>query len=409
MRELKAKIVYVALAFLMAVVLMLAAVPIAVTGVVIAQGPTPVYISPASQTVSPGQVFTVDIYVEPAVAIMGVSAVLNFNPALLTADSCVEGDLLNQNGGPTFFPPVIIIDNVAGSIGPIDGAVLGATVSGPGAFATITFTAKETAGTSTLDLSGVLVRDGLNNPVVIDVTGGDVTIDEAATSACFISPASQTVSPGQVFTVDIFVEPAEPIVGVQAGLSFDPSLVTANSWAEGDLLNQNGDFTMFWGGTINNSTGTITPIGGGILGGDVSSPGSFVTITFTAGETTGTSPLVLTWVMASAPMGVEADTTPTDGDVTIAEGGDGGEGGCFIATAAYGTEAAEEIDVLRAFRDEVLLESAVGSQLVEWYYQTSPPVADFISENDVLRTLVRELVIDPMVSVATFTQGIWGK
>ena len=86
-----------------------------------------------------------------------------------------------------------------------------------------------------------------------------------------------------------------------------------------------------------------------------------------------------------------------------------GQGGCFIATAAYGTEAAAEIDVLLAFRDEVLLENSLGSQLVELYYQTSPPVADFISENDVLRTLVRELVIDPLVSIATFTQGIWGK
>ena len=84
-------------------------------------------------------------------------------------------------------------------------------------------------------------------------------------------------------------------------------------------------------------------------------------------------------------------------------------GGCFIATAAYGTEAAAEIDTLRAFRDEVLLKSTVGSQLVELYYKTSPPVADFISENSLLRTIVRELVIDPMVSVATFTQGIWGK
>jgi hypothetical protein len=82
---------------------------------------------------------------------------------------------------------------------------------------------------------------------------------------------------------------------------------------------------------------------------------------------------------------------------------------CFIATAAYGTESAEEIDVLRAFRDEVLLESAVGSRLVDWYYQTSPPVADFISGNGLLRTIVRELVIDPMVSVVTFTQGMWAK
>ncbi len=82
--------------------------------------------------------------------------------------------------------------------------------------------------------------------------------------------------------------------------------------------------------------------------------------------------------------------------------------GCFIATAAYGTSTAEELDTLRAFRDEVLLESALGSQLVEWYYQTSPSVADFISENSLLRTIVRELVIDPMVSLAKFTQGIWG-
>jgi hypothetical protein len=95
--------------------------------------------------------------------------------------------------------------------------------------------------------------------------------------------------------------------------------------------------------------------------------------------------------------------------IAVAPTEEGGEGGCFIATAAYGTASAAEIDVLRAFRDDVLLESAVGSQLVDWYYQTSPPVADFISGNSLLRTIVRELVIDPIVSVATFTQDIWGK
>jgi hypothetical protein len=82
-------------------------------------------------------------------------------------------------------------------------------------------------------------------------------------------------------------------------------------------------------------------------------------------------------------------------------------GGCFIATAAYGTESAEEIDVLRSFRDEVLLESPVGSQLVEWYYQTSPPVADFISENSVLKALVRELLVDPIASLVELTGTLW--
>ena len=81
---------------------------------------------------------------------------------------------------------------------------------------------------------------------------------------------------------------------------------------------------------------------------------------------------------------------------------------CFIATAAYGTSTAEEIDVLRSFRDQVLLESTLGSQFVAWYYQMSPPVAEFISGSSLLKTVVRELLIDPMVSIVTFTQGIWG-
>ena len=96
----------------------------------------------------------------------------------------------------------------------------------------------------------------------------------------------------------------------------------------------------------------------------------------------------------------------------IDQGGPGSpleeEGGCFIATAAYGTSTAKEIDTLRAFRDEVLLESTLGSQLVELYYQASPPVADFISKNSLLRTVVRELVVDPIASLVEATEAIWG-
>ncbi len=81
--------------------------------------------------------------------------------------------------------------------------------------------------------------------------------------------------------------------------------------------------------------------------------------------------------------------------------------GCFIATAAYGTPTAKQIDVLREFRDVVLLKSTVGSRLVDFYYRTSPPIADFISKHDVVRTLVRELVIDPIVRVVEATGDIW--
>jgi hypothetical protein len=81
--------------------------------------------------------------------------------------------------------------------------------------------------------------------------------------------------------------------------------------------------------------------------------------------------------------------------------------GCFIATAAYGTPTAEQIDVLREFRDAVLLKNTVGSQFVALYYQLSPPVADFIAGNELLRTLVRELLVDPIVWVVEATGNIW--
>jgi hypothetical protein len=80
---------------------------------------------------------------------------------------------------------------------------------------------------------------------------------------------------------------------------------------------------------------------------------------------------------------------------------------CFIATAAYGTPTAQQIDVLREFRDVVLLESAVGSQFVALYYQLSPPVADFIARSDLSKTLVRELLVDPIVWIVEATGDIW--
>ena len=81
--------------------------------------------------------------------------------------------------------------------------------------------------------------------------------------------------------------------------------------------------------------------------------------------------------------------------------------GCFIATAAYGSSTAEQLDVLREFRDGVLLESAAGSQFVDLYYRLSPPIADVISGNSFLRTVVRELLVDPVLWVVEAAGDIW--
>ena len=81
--------------------------------------------------------------------------------------------------------------------------------------------------------------------------------------------------------------------------------------------------------------------------------------------------------------------------------------GCFIATAAYGTDTAKEIDILREFRDVVLLPNSLGAKFVSLYYQTSPPIANFISQHEVLRTAVRVGFVDPIVKILNWTHDLW--
>lgn len=73
---------------------------------------------------------------------------------------------------------------------------------------------------------------------------------------------------------------------------------------------------------------------------------------------------------------------------------------CFIATAAYGTPLAEEVNTLRQFRDEFLQTNLVGRTFVRIYYRLSPPVARFISRHRTLRVLVRECLIGPAVALS---------
>ncbi|MBA7607965.1 hypothetical protein ES703_15135 [subsurface metagenome] len=69
--------------------------------------------------------------------------------------------------------------------------------------------------------------------------------------------------------------------------------------------------------------------------------------------------------------------------------------GCFIATAAYGTPLAEEIDVLRQFRDQYLLTNPAGQLLVSLYYKSSPPLANLISKHEGLRAVIR-MALEPI-------------
>jgi hypothetical protein len=78
---------------------------------------------------------------------------------------------------------------------------------------------------------------------------------------------------------------------------------------------------------------------------------------------------------------------------------DGNGSGCFIATAAFGSPLVREVQVLREFRDRMLLTSAPGRLLVRAYYRMSPPLARLIATSDGLRAATRG-TLRPVIWVA---------
>ena len=76
-------------------------------------------------------------------------------------------------------------------------------------------------------------------------------------------------------------------------------------------------------------------------------------------------------------------------------------GGCLIATAAYGTEMAPQVQYLREIRDNTLLSTSAGSSFMgafnDLYYAVSPQIADMERQNPVFREMVR-VAITPMLT-----------
>ncbi|MEW6442978.1 MAG: putative metal-binding motif-containing protein [bacterium] len=82
-----------------------------------------------------------------------------------------------------------------------------------------------------------------------------------------------------------------------------------------------------------------------------------------------------------------------------------GDSDCFIATAAFGSPLSGKIDVLRSFRDGVLMRSAEGRALVAFYYRHAPPWAHWIAEHESLRWLARALLA-PVIGMAWILSGL---
>ncbi len=86
-------------------------------------------------------------------------------------------------------------------------------------------------------------------------------------------------------------------------------------------------------------------------------------------------------------------------------------GGCLIATAAYGTELAPQVQLLREIRDSQLMQTASGTSFMESfngiYYVFSPGIADMQRQSPVFKEAVK-LFITPMLSTMSVMENADG-
>lgn len=218
-------------------------------------------------------------------------------------------------------------------------------------------------------------------------------------AAAISAPTAAQVNPHYLYTPSstsvIAGDPAGDSFDLTVGLSFIPS---EGWWVDTQVfvIAPEEPFTFFF----NPSSFTLTQA--------TQSQVVHVTVTAPEGTADGSRMIKAKMVVGSgAPSVGEGDGCTVSITVSEAPTPTPPPPGCFIATAAYGTSTAAELDTLRAFRDEVLLQYGLGSRLVSLYYEVSPPLADFISEHGPIRTLVRELLVDPVVWVVEATEPLW--
>ncbi len=127
-------------------------------------------------------------------------------------------------------------------------------------------------------------------------------------------------------------------------------------------------------------------------------------VTYTAPPDEVPDGLVTIWVQdsleqtATVTVTVEPEQELTQRETTrIPNPGDGG--GCFVATAAFGSVLEGHVDILGQFRDAYLLSTKVRQTFVATYYMYSPPVADFMAGHEGLRAMVRWSLL-PVIGVS---------
>ena len=84
-------------------------------------------------------------------------------------------------------------------------------------------------------------------------------------------------------------------------------------------------------------------------------------------------------------------------------------GGCLIATAAFGSEMAPQVQFLREIRDNTVLQTESGTSFMagfnQFYYSFSPTIADYERENPTFKEAVK-ITLTPLLTSLTLLQHV---
>jgi hypothetical protein len=105
----------------------------------------------------------------------------------------------------------------------------------------------------------------------------------------------------------------------------------------------------------------------------------------------------------------EPEPEPLCGEGTVMKDGKcvaekSGGGGCLIATAAFGSEMAPQVQFLREIRDGTVMSTQSGTAFMtgfnQFYYSFSPYVADYERENPIFKEAVK-ITLTPLLTSLT--------
>ena len=169
----------------------------------------------------------------------------------------------------------------------------------------------------------------------------------------------------------------------------------SDSFTAGGMINAEGDYTVKakWGAQSNQ---TVFKYGGSsgaapVVEEEVPQP--------TQAEVVDEEPEVDEEPVMESSQPVCGPGTVLKNNVCVAE--QQGGGGCLIATAAFGSEMAPQVQFLREIRDNTVLQTQSGSTFMtgfnQFYYSFSPAIADYERENPAFKETVK-IAITPMLT-----------